>query len=438
MGPVLDAIETSQTLPEAADVAIVGGGIVGLSAALFLARARRLGRCLRRRAVRRRAVEPQLGLGAPDGARPPGTAADHQRRMRLWDGMAATVGRDVGFRRTGILYLCESEADVEKRRDWLRRAGDYALDTEIVTGEALAALLPGATLSFPAALYTPSDGRAEPQKAAPAIAAAAVAAGATLLGDCAVREIETVGGRVSGDRHRARTHRGGERGGRRRRLVERAVPHARREAAAIGRALLGAAHRAGRGRPRGRGFGAELRLSQAAGRRLHGRQGVLSRHDVVADSFRYLGDFTPMLALEWRNVAVRIGTPLLKSLEGTPLRSRLEDTRILDPEPWTSQLQEAYAALQRAFPAFQGVAVAQEWAGVIDATPDAIPVISPVESRPGLFVATGFSGHGFGIGPGAGRLVADLVTGAKPLVDPAPFRHSRFTDGSRPRPTTGV
>ena len=59
---------------------------------------------------------------------------------------------------------------------------------------------------------------------------------------------------------------------------------------------------------------------------------------------------------------------------------------------------------------------------MIDVMPDAIPVISPVDALPGFFIATGFSGHGFGIGPGAGRLVADMVAGDPTLVDPAPFR----------------
>ena len=71
---------------------------------------------------------------------------------------------------------------------------------------------------------------------------------------------------------------------------------------------------------------------------------------------------------------------------------------------------------------------------MIDVMPDAIPVISAVDKLPGFFIATGFSGHGFGIGPGAGRLMADMVAGAPPVVDPAPFRLSRFTDGSNPRP----
>jgi glycine/D-amino acid oxidase-like deaminating enzyme len=70
---------------------------------------------------------------------------------------------------------------------------------------------------------------------------------------------------------------------------------------------------------------------------------------------------------------------------------------------------------------------------MIDVMPDAIPVISAVDKLPGFFIATGFSGHGFGIGPGAGSLMADMVTGAPPVVDPAPFRLSRFTDGSNPQ-----
>jgi glycine/D-amino acid oxidase-like deaminating enzyme len=60
------------------------------------------------------------------------------------------------------------------------------------------------------------------------------------------------------------------------------------------------------------------------------------------------------------------------------------------------------------------VGVEQSWAGMFDATPDVVPVIDQILSCPGSFLATGFSGHGFGIGPGAGRIMADLVTGGTP------------------------
>jgi len=57
-------------------------------------------------------------------------------------------------------------------------------------------------------------------------------------------------------------------------------------------------------------------------------------------------------------------------------------------------------------------------------------VISAVDSVPGLFISTGYSGHGFGIGPAAGQLAADLVRGDSPVVDPRPFRYSRMVDGT--------
>jgi glycine/D-amino acid oxidase-like deaminating enzyme len=58
-------------------------------------------------------------------------------------------------------------------------------------------------------------------------------------------------------------------------------------------------------------------------------------------------------------------------------------------------------------------------------------VISGVDTVPGMFIGTGFSGHGFGIGPAAGKLMADLVANDTPLVDPNAFRLNRFSDGTK-------
>jgi glycine/D-amino acid oxidase-like deaminating enzyme len=80
------------------------------------------------------------------------------------------------------------------------------------------------------------------------------------------------------------------------------------------------------------------------------------------------------------------------------------------------------------------VTIAERWAGLIDVTPDAVPVISPVRALPGFFLASGFSGHGFGIGPAAGRLIADLVAGDRPIVDPTPFRLERLARASKRGP----
>jgi glycine/D-amino acid oxidase-like deaminating enzyme len=66
---------------------------------------------------------------------------------------------------------------------------------------------------------------------------------------------------------------------------------------------------------------------------------------------------------------------------------------------------------------------------MIDVTPDEIPVLGPVGGWDGLFLATGFSGHGFGIGPAAGHVMAQLARGEAPVVNLTPFRLARFCEG---------
>ena len=115
-----------------------------------------------------------------------------------------------------------------------------------------------------------------------------------------------------------------------------------------------------------------------------------------------------------------------------------EKTRILDPDADAPYIDKTLAEVKKTYPALKDATVAQRWGGYIDVLPDLIPAISSTEGVkngiPGLFVATGFSGHGFGLGTGAGRLAADLITGQTPVVDPTPFRLHRFTDGTKISP----
>jgi glycine/D-amino acid oxidase-like deaminating enzyme len=119
-------------------------------------------------------------------------------------------------------------------------------------------------------------------------------------------------------------------------------------------------------------------------------------------------------------------------------RSPFEEVRMLDPEPVHAVLDAAAASLRDYYPCFQSMRIAERWGGVIDATPDVVPVISPLPKIGGLHLASGFSGHGFGLGPGAGKLMAQMLVGEPLCVDPAPFRYARFFDGSKLRPTTGL
>ena len=82
--------------------------------------------------------------------------------------------------------------------------------------------------------------------------------------------------------------------------------------------------------------------------------------------------------------------------------------------------------LRDAWPAFKNAEITEAWAGIIDVTADSIPVIDQIKSIPGLTIATAFSGHGFGKGPAAGQLTADLITNVDPIIDPSPYRFDRL------------
>jgi glycine/D-amino acid oxidase-like deaminating enzyme len=305
----------------------------------------------------------------------------------------------------------------------------------MIRGAELSALLPGAARNWHAALYTASDARAEPQKAAAAIGRAAAAAGAVLVANCAVRNIETSNGRVSGilTEHghidcQTVVVAGGVWSTKLLRGVGVRLPQLGVRASVLRTAPVS-------GGPDGAAWCTDF----AYRKRLDGgytiADGSQNRHDIGADSFRYFFDFVPMMRQEWSSFNLGLFTGPASNGAGD---TQFERVRTLDPAPLGSRLSATYAAFQKAFPVVKGVAVEQAWAGIIDATPDAIPVISTVKSLPGLVISTGFSGHGFGIGPGAGRLTADLVSGDRPIVDIAAFRYERFIDGTRPRPTTGV
>ena len=99
---------------------------------------------------------------------------------------------------------------------------------------------------------------------------------------------------------------------------------------------------------------------------------------------------------------------------------------MLDPAPDSKISAALLRAAQRAYPQLQGVRAVEDWAGMIDVTPDEVPLIGPVAGLEGLTLATGMSGHGFGLGPGAGLLAAQLAAGREPAADPAPFAVGRF------------
>jgi glycine/D-amino acid oxidase-like deaminating enzyme len=438
MAPRVDPVRSDDVLPARADVVIIGGGIIGTSTALFLAQ----------KGIR--AVLCEKGhIAGEQSSRNWGWCRKMGRdprelpliieSLRLWQGMNELVEAETGFRQAGIMYLAETQAELGQLEAWLDNARQYQLDTRIISRGEAAELMPGLTGAWTGALYTASDGKAEPQKAAPAIAEAARRQGAAIIASCAVRGLETAAGRVAAvvtERGRVACDTVVLAGGAWSRLfcgnlgIE--LPQLKVLATVMRTEPL-------EGGPEisasGGLFGFRKRMDGGYTVATLGVRTI----DLVPDHFRLFFDYLPAVRLHWKKLRFRVGGRWVEEWRrprrwGLDEASPFEAVRVLDPEPDGFVVDRARAATAAAFPVFRNAVVAESWGGMIDVMPDAIPVISPVESLPGFFIATGFSGHGFGIGPGAGKLAADMVAGDPTLVDPAPFRLSRFTDGSNPRP----
>ena len=430
MSPQVDPVASDPILPKRTDVVIIGGGIIGVTTALFLAEkgisvalcekgaiggeqsSRNWGWC---RTMGRDEAEIPLALES----------------LRLWRDMNRRTSRETGFRQPGILYLCQTEKKVATQEAWLGQASRYQVDSHLLRGTALDKAMPGAGRSFIAGMHTPSDGRAEPALAAPAIAEAARDLGAQIFINTAVRELETTAGRISGV------------------VTEKGRIDCGSVVLAGGVWSRLFAGNAGLDLPQLKILGSVFRTQplpggpeiSAAGsvfafrKRLDGGYSIARRNantaEITPDHFRLLSDFLPSLIKSRIEIRLRIGRRSWEELR-TARRWALdqptpfEAVRILNPRPRHAILKEARIVLSRAFPAFAAMKVAESWAGLMDVTPDAVPIIDQVGGMPGFFVATGFSGHGFGLGPGAGRLMAEMVAGDGPVVDPNPFRLARF------------
>ena len=318
--------------------------------------------------------------------------------------MNQLIEAESGFRRAGIVYLCRTQMGSRNVLAWLEQVGrPHQIDSRLLTRDQISLITPGLAGDWAGALSTPSDGRAEPSQAAPAIAAAARRHGAVLLTRCAVRSVETTGGRISG----VVTEKGSDRmpagcagpGGVWSRLfcanLGLRLPQLKVTSTVMRIDPVAGGPETSTGGP---GFGLRKRLDGGYTVGNWSRNGA----DIVPDSLRFARDFLPIWWLHRKETKFRAGRAWFRESvmprqwkpdQITPF----ERLRILDPVPSKPILEQAKLRLVEAFPMMHGMRVTNTWGGAVDVTPDGLPVISAVDSVPGFFLATGFTGHGFGI-----------------------------------------
>lgn len=430
MAPVITPVVTSPAMPARTRVVVIGGGIVGLSAALTLAErgipvtVLEKGQIAGEQSSRNLGWVRKTSRGAAD--LPMAQEAD-----RLWAQMRQRLGADVGYAQAGIMYVARTQAQMDAHEAWIASVRDFDLDSRLLTAAEIDRIAPGGVGTWVGGIITPSDGRAEPTMASSAIATAAMAKGAVIVENCAVRSLSLTGGKVSG----VVTERG-----------EIACDQVLLAGGVWSRRFLG---NYGVPLPTLPLVASVLRTAPMDGptdialggpdfsfrKRLDGGYTITQRGALFAplmlDHLLIGIKYLPVLMKEWANLRVSFGRDFFDDLAlGRRARpdkvSPFEKLRTIDPPVNWGLIDEAMRNLTAAWPGFSKAVIAQQWAGMIDVTPDSHPVIDHVAKIPGLTLASGFSGHGFGTAPAAGALAADLITGATPIIDPKPYRLDRF------------
>ena len=96
--------------------------------------------------------------------------------------------------------------------------------------------------------------------------------------------------------------------------------------------------------------------------------------------------------------------------------------------PPAASLARTVALVSAVLPMVAQAPIARVWGGLLDLTPDALPVLDGVPGIDGLFVAAGFSGHGFGIGPAVGQALASRILGDTTGLSLNAFSFDRSND----------
>jgi len=309
--------------------------------------------------------------------------------IRLFERFAEEIGHPIDFHQDGYLFLLANDDSVETFRGNVAIQRSLGIDVEWLDAAEAARRVPGLTVDgVRAATFCSRDGIADPNGVTMGFAKAAQAGGAAIA-----RDTEVTGIRVAADRVAAvETTRG-----------TIATPVAVNAAGPHARAI-------------GRMAGVDLPVDP------------YRRHIFIAAFNRPAAAAVP----DSRIMVIDFDTTFYFHREGAGILFGMADrdeTPTFDTTVQWDFLPQVIEVAVRRLPALAEASISHAWAGLYEVTPDANPMIGPVADVAGLFVISGFSGHGFQHSPAAGRILADLIVGRDPGFELGPFAVERFAAG---------
>lgn len=382
-----------------ADAVIVGGGITGTSVAFQLAR----------RGLRVILAEKRF-LGAGSTGRSSAVIRQHYSneitaRMALWSLRVfqnfadALDGGEAGFVQTGFVVFVADKDRVGLEENVKMQRG-VGVDARVISADELRALDPAITTNAMVAIaYEPEGGYADPAATTMSYADAAKRRGAQIWQETTATRVLTEGGRVVGvetTRGRISTPN----------VVNCANAWAPQLAQTVGVDLPIVAERH------------QMATFQ--------QPPTLERPRLTAGDFIHLIYYRP--EGQWLTLVGSIAPH--------------HGQKITDPDNYNENadyefIEEAGLCIAERYPVMERALSKGGYSGIYGVTPDWHPIIDEVPRGSGFFVAAGFSGHGFKLGPAVGVMVADLVTRTSAPTDEldrALFRYARFAEG---KPTVG-
>lgn len=425
-------------LPKKTDVVVIGAGVIGTFSALYLAEMGKSVLLCEKGRVSGEQSSRNWGWIRQHG-RDPAELPIMMQALRLWHEADSRTGGQCGVKTGGVYYLASSEKSLAASEEWLSVAREQGLDTRMYTAKQVAELCsPYGTYPWVGAVGTPSDACGEPWRAVPAVAGLAQEAGVRIRENCAVRGLDRSGGQIRG----VVTEHGTV-------ACEQVVLAAgawsslflRRHAIDIPQLLVRATVAQTAPMPSNFANGNFADEYLAFRRRADGGFS-LARSDMTGfylgpDAFRHLMVYRHVLRNSWKEIDIHPNRLFDSPDDWRTVRNwtdeeetPFERNRVLEPPPNLGYVEKMVTRFAERFPDLGRPEILASWAGMLDVMPDIVPIVDRVPALPNLVLATGMSGHGFGIGPGFGRVIARMVAGLEAEHDLSRFRFCRFTDGT--------